>query len=181
MAHSRFSWLTVAVLSMAFSTAASPSARSAEHEPEVVGIVFKGGGQVGDFDWMIKQGAYADAFFVFNDNVPQYTAFIAKDYSAGCASGGGNAIIRPYQCQTPRRAAGIPTGPDFGTLTPSTTQVINGAVENIRRVVRTEKYRRVFYNAADAEGNLGTGIFSPGEDVKRYIVDQLKLRLKNDQ
>ncbi|WP_404653229.1 hypothetical protein [Bradyrhizobium sp. USDA 336] len=89
--------------------------------------------------------------------------------------GGGNAIVRPYQCRTPARAAGIPTGPGYEKLTPATAQIVDEAVENIVRIVNRENYRRIFYSAADESGNLGTGIFHPGEDVKRHIVKQLKI------
>ena len=76
---------------------------------KLIGSVFGGTGKDGDFDWMITQDHYEDALFVFNDNKAQYKAHRdrPKDLAgAGCAPGGGNAIIRPYQCKTPPRAAG---------------------------------------------------------------------------
>jgi hypothetical protein len=38
----------------------------------------------------------------------------------------------------------------------------------------TQEYSRIFYSAANANGELGTGIFQVGEEVKSYIVGQLK-------
>jgi hypothetical protein len=78
---------------------------------EVIGSIFKGSGQKGDFGWMIEQPEYAEALFVFNDNEEQFREQ-RKDPSSpfGCTPGGGNAVIRPYQCEEPPRAAGIPTG-----------------------------------------------------------------------
>lgn len=72
---------------------------------EVIGSVFAGAGKIGDFAWMIRQPEYADVLFVFNDNEEQFRAY-RKDPqgSYGCSPGGGNAIIRPYQCQSPPRA-----------------------------------------------------------------------------
>lgn len=151
---------------------------AADDSIAVIGVVFSGGGKYGDFAWMIEQGAYRDALYVFNDNDVQYKEH--RDHSAarsasGCAAGGGNAVIRPYQCRRPPRAAGIPTGPDYTKLTPAVAQIIDEAVENILRVVRSEKYHRVFYSAANEKGDLGTSNFRAGEDVKQYIVKQLKL------
>jgi hypothetical protein len=56
---------------------------------------------------------YADALFVFNDNEEQFRAHRQDPGDPrGCARGGGNAAIRPYQCAEQVRAAGIPTGVD---------------------------------------------------------------------
>jgi hypothetical protein len=38
----------------------------------------------------------------------------------------------------------------------------------------TKRYARVIYSAADSSGDLGTGIFSVGDDVRAYIVDGLR-------
>jgi hypothetical protein len=79
----------------------------------VSGKIFNGTGKDGDFGWMILQDQYRDVLFIFNDNVKQFTAHQNDSLDPeGCSPGGGNAIIRPYQCLTPPRAAGIPTGPD---------------------------------------------------------------------
>jgi hypothetical protein len=104
-----------------------PSAQDVRREDngdfqmQVIGSVFSGAGKDGDFDWMITQDHYEDALFVFNDNEAQYKAHRDRPTDlagAGYAPGGGNAIIRPYQCKTPPRAVGIPTGPNCDSLTP---------------------------------------------------------------
>ena len=61
---------------------------------------------------------------------------------AGCAPGGGNAIIRPYQCKTPPRAAGIPTGPNYDSLTPEVKQIIDEAIATITSIAVRVSYKR---------------------------------------
>lgn len=147
---------------------------------QVISLVFSGGNKDGDFNWMVRQPQYADALFIFNDNVEQFLQHLASPADRngpGCAAGGGNAIIRPLQCQTPPRAAGIPTGAygmGFDTLTNAAKDLIDQAIANIEQVVRQYGYTRIYYSAQDASGILGTGIFRVGIDVKRYITDRLQ-------
>jgi hypothetical protein len=145
---------------------------------EVIGTVFNGAGQVGDFRWMIEQPEYADALFIFNDNEEQFRAYRRnRGDRFGCAPGGGNAAIRPYRCTDPVRAAGIPTGADrigYVHLTSEIREVIDDAFSVVRELVATGHYNRVIYSAADDSGQLGTGIFNVATDVKEYIVSQLK-------
>jgi hypothetical protein len=54
---------------------------------------------------------------------------------------------------------GIPIGPDYEKLAPARAQIVDEAVENIRHIAETYRYRRVFYSAANEKGDLGTGIF----------------------
>ena len=146
---------------------------------QVIGSVYVNDGEYGDFGWMLKQPDYDDALFIFNDNEPQFRAFL-KDQtpgSEGCAVGGGNAAIRPYRCQNPPRAQGIPTGTTHGypQLTPEVKQVIDESFGVIRTTLKSGRYERVFYSAADAQGDLGVGIFKDlGDDVKSYIVAELR-------
>lgn len=141
----------------------------------VTGHIFTGTGRDGDFAWMIVQEQYRDVLFIFNDNEDQYKAHRDDPTGAeGCTRGGGNAVIRPYQCLIPARAAGIPTGPNYPSLTPDVKRIIDEAIMTIRNIVAREHYARIMYNARNADGDLGTGIFSPGEDVKDYIVSQLR-------
>jgi hypothetical protein len=85
--------------------------RIKEVSMELVGSVFAGRDNPGDFTWMITQPAYADALFIFNDNEEEFRAHEGHASGSGrCHRGGGNAAIRPYQCQEPQRATGIPTG-----------------------------------------------------------------------
>jgi hypothetical protein len=68
----------------------------------------------------------------------------------------------------------VPTGPGYDRLTSHVKTVIEEAVATVGRVARQHGYRRVIYSAANPQGDLGTGIFQVGEDVKRYIVEQLR-------
>ena len=127
---------------------------------------------------MIERPEYADALFVFNDNEEQFAAYVRDPTDPrGCVRGGGNAAIRPYRCTEPVRAAGIPTGvrgAGYPGLTQETRRVIDEAVAVVRGLVESGRYRRVIYSAADESGALGTGIFTVGDDVKAYIVEQLR-------
>ena len=144
---------------------------------EVIGSQFAGGGREGDFAWMIEQDEYADALFVFNDNEEQFRAYERdRTGGAGCSRGGGNAVIRPYRCADPPRAAGVPTGVHgggYGELTDAVRAVVDDAVAVIEELLASGRYARVFYSAG-ADGGLGTGIFTVADDVKAYIVDRLR-------
>jgi hypothetical protein len=160
--------------------AALPRTGSAESgllaaDVHVCGEVFDGVGKVGDFNWMVQQPEYKDTLFVFNDNTGQFDDHRkVPNVGPGCDAGGGNAIIRPYQCKDPPRALGIPTGPGFDKLTPEAKAYIDKAVDQIAATVRKYTYARVIYNAADASGRMGTHIFPVGDDVKDYIVARLQ-------
>lgn len=142
---------------------------------EVIGSVFNGPNQPGDFAWMIRQPEYDDAFFVFNDNEAEFRRHQQHGADAGlCRPGGGNAVIRPYQCRSPQRAAGVPTGDHSGgypALTDHVRDVIDSAIEAV--AAASSGFDRVFHSA-DRSGELGTGIFAVDDAVKRYIVEQLR-------
>jgi hypothetical protein len=145
---------------------------------ELTGSKFKGGGKAGDFGWMIRQPDYDDALFIFNDNEAEFRAHQDHGMGSGrCHAGGGNAGIRPFQCQVPQRAAGIPTGADgqgYQRLDDHVRGVIDDALLAIRDLVATGRYGRIIYSAENAAGDLGTGIFQVSDDVKRYIVEGLR-------
>jgi hypothetical protein len=145
---------------------------------DVIGSQFGGGGKPGDFGWMIHQPHYDDALFIFNDNEAEFYAHHGHaPGSAKCHAGGGNAGIRPFQCQLPQRAAGIPTGASgkgYSQLDDHVRSVIDDALQAIRDLVDTGRYGRLVYSAENAAGDLGTGIFQVSDDVKRYIVDGLR-------
>lgn len=144
---------------------------------ELTGVNYDRPGEYGDFAWMIEQDEYRDSLFVFNDNEEQFLAFRTDPRpSWACTEGGGNAVIRPYQCQDPPRAAGIPTGSSgrgYGHLDDHVRSMIDRAISEIGELVEAGRYERVFFSS-DGAGGLGTGIFEVAEDVKRYIVDSLK-------
>jgi len=131
-----------------------------------------------DFDQLIKIPDF-DTLFVFNDNLSQFKAFHAwlAGGSAGegpaCAKGGGNAVVRPYQCKDPPLAAGIPTGPGWSTLTTEARRAIDKGLAHIADLVETHDYGYIAYSATP-DGGLGTSIFDVGADVKAYILGGLK-------
>jgi hypothetical protein len=145
---------------------------------ELVPSRFEGRDRPGDFAWMITRPEYADALFVFNDNEEQFRAFRLDPTSpAGLSPGGGNATVRPYRGAEPPRAAGVPTGragQGYPALTPDAREAIDDALQLIADLLATRAYRRVVYSAANDDGDLGTGIFDVGDDVKRHIVNGLR-------
>lgn len=143
---------------------------------EIVPLRFTAPGLIGDFNWMIKQKEYDDTLFLFNDNEEQFIAFaFMNQQPEGCTPGGGNAVIRPYQCTIPIRAAGIPTGNRLGGYKnlQIAKPLIDRAFNHIRNLLNSGDYDRVAYSAAADGYSLGTAIFSPSQEVKDYIVDQI--------
>jgi hypothetical protein len=146
---------------------------------DVIGSQYSHPQIVGDFGWMITQPAYADALFIFNDNEEQFRAFV-NDPTApyGCQKGANNAAIRPFRCSQPPRAAGIPTGTlahgGYSQLTTHAQSVIDEAFGIVKATLAAGTFDRIFYSAANAKGELGTGVFVIGDDVKRYIVSGLR-------
>jgi hypothetical protein len=144
---------------------------------DVIGSTFSGDARDGDFGWMIERPEHDRTLFVFNDNAAQFRSH--RNHLSGaqlCSPGGGNAVIRPYQCQIPVRATGIPTGDDgrgFPTLTDDVRALIDEAVAVIGELLATGRYDAVVYSS-DGRGSLGTGIFQVGADVKHYIVERLE-------
>lgn len=146
---------------------------------EIIPLMFNGPNQIGDFNWMIKRPEYNDILFLFNDNELQFAEFINSlgkptRPPGACSVGGGNAIIRPYQCLNPPRAAGIPTGDYAGgykNLTLS-KQFIDTAFVYIQQLLQSGRYKRVAYSAAE-DGTLGTNIFAPSREVKQYILGKI--------
>lgn len=168
---------TVCLMYIGMTTNVPASENGSQWNGQVIGFVFDGQNKDGDFNWMISRDQYRDALFVFNDNEGQY--YQHRDHptevtGAGCLAGGGNAIIRPYQCRTPPRSIGIPTGPNYSSLTPEVKRTLDEAIDNVHRIASKQKFKRIIYNAANARGDLGTRTFQVGEDVKQYIVMKLK-------
>ena len=145
--------------------------------------VFSRPGSDGDFGWMIEQPQWQRALFIFNDNESQSQAFLAEaasehiePSSIACQAGGGNAVIRPYQCRVPRRAVGVPTGPGYVRLTEHAKRRIDAAIIYIGELLASdERLTEVIYSASQSDPNvLGHGIFDVGEDVLRYIPAALR-------
>lgn len=145
---------------------------------QVIPNIFHRNGEGGDFGWMIEQSEYDDALFIFNDNQEQFLDYLQNPapQTNGCQAGANNAVIRPYQCLNPPRAAGVPTGSNgkgYSELTPEVKRVIGAACGVIRETLASGSYQRVYYSAANAQGELGTGEFQVGDDVKTYVVEEL--------
>ena len=179
-------WLLIESLGRG-AQAQDQTATGAAIKVEVIPVVFSGKGKPGDYAWMRSQSGYERAFFVFNDNEEQFLAHQENPNGAeGCAPGGGNAAVRPWQCETPPRSAGVPTGTDanggYQDLTPTVKAIIDRAVAVIEYRVRQYSFDAIIYSTCikrsslncTLDDDLGTGIFAPGEDVRRYIVSRLK-------
>jgi len=152
---------------------------------------FKGRNKEGDFSWMINRPEYNDVLFIFNDNqvvlkaslsrTSQFIAFIeylrsGENNGMACSIGGGNAVIRPYQCLIPPKAAGIPTGSrgvGYQNLD-AAKPYIDIAIEYINGLLKSGNYKRVMYSASRDGRTLGASIFSPSIEVKEYIVSSLE-------
>jgi hypothetical protein len=168
-------WIVLFAASAASSQASSCDTNGSDLR--VCAFVFEGLSKDGDFLWMIQQSEFQDVLFVFNDNEQQFYQHRDRPYdstSDACEAGGGNAIIRPFQCKRPQHASGIPTGPGYDHLTPHVQAVVDDAVEQIAEVLSREKLKRIFYNSKSDAGDLGYGIFQTGDDVRRYIVAKLR-------
>lgn len=148
---------------------------------ELIASSFEGVGRDGDFAWMIRNPQYEDSFFVFNDNESQYRAHLSHaPGSNNCVAGGGNAIIRPWQCRIPQRAAGIPTGDRGGyqTLDDQVRAVITEASQRAVSAAHAVGAERVYYSADAADPRMiGTGIFDVAAEVRRFAVTALESAL----
>ena len=144
--------------------------------------VYHGGGTKGDFSWMLHQDTWSRALFIYNDNESQSTAYLDQvdagtvdPTSYACQAGAGNGAIRPFQCQTPPCAAGVPTGPGWFGLSEGKAS-IDRALAHVRTLLETGDYDEVLYSAESASepGVLGAKTFSPPHDVLTYIPAELK-------
>jgi hypothetical protein len=64
-----------------------------------------------------------------------------------------NAAIRPWQCETPPRSTGVPTGTlakgGYADLTPEVKTVIDEAIAIIRQDVDRFRFKRVFFSSCE--------------------------------
>lgn len=138
---------------------------------EIIGTVFTNKGVEGDFEWQIKSGLYEDSLFIFNDDEKRRRWNI---------SGRGNAIIRKYNrysLPSRPRSAGIYTGDGksgYDELTPRVKDLIDECIEEIRNIIKTHKYTKIYYSAKTPNGLLGTAIFNVHPDVIEYITNEIK-------
>lgn len=161
------------------------SGRKRVRRMKVIGVEFKGPMQTGDFSHMILSshhpGLKPITLYLFNDNVMQFRrsyddatrSFIPLE----SLSGGGNAIIRPYQVDN--KAMGVPTGPNWTSLTDDVKKTIDDAFERIAdRLLNVDSMSEIdtIYFSSSPKGKLGLGIFAfcTGEDVVDYITSKLR-------
>ncbi len=147
---------------------------------ELIASRFIGPNQPGDFRWMLESPDYADAFFIFNDNESQYLEHLRHTQGAqSCLPGGGNAAIRPWQCRTPARAAGLPTGDQGGYeyLDDHVREIITQAAARAMAQAARVGAQRVFYSGSSDPELIGTGIFEVAPDVRRFAVSALRSAL----
>ena len=136
----------------------------------VIPIKFKNPHEFGDFNFMIKLEEYNDALFIFNDNIEEHTE---------SKRGGGNAVIRPYNkygvFKDYPRSAGIPTGSykdkGFKELNENNKKFIDSAFEEIYDLIKTHKYKRIFYSGSKDSDLIGTSIFDVDTEVLEYITN----------
>lgn len=143
---------------------------------EVIRSSYGGAGSVGDFGWMIDRPEYARTLFVFNDNETQFYEHQRRQGSSHrCSPGGGNAVIRPYQCRTPPRATGVPTGRAGGYASLAEGQrAIDDAIDRLDDLLATGDYDAVAFSWDARSHTLGVSIFAPHRDVLNYIVAQIE-------
>lgn len=137
----------------------------------VVGTVYHKNGMEGDFDWQIRSCRYEECLFIYNDD---------EKRRRWKKAGRGNAVIRKYNryaLPDRPRSVGICTGDGEGgydLLTDHVKSIIDECVTEIRELILTHNYTKVYYSARTPNGLLGTSIFIVGEDVINYITQEIR-------
>jgi hypothetical protein len=146
---------------------------------EVIKSRFTKTGQEGDFAWMIEQPRYSRTLFLFNDNEGEFYAHLNGGPHT-CGIGGGNAVIRPYQCKATPRAVGIPTGtyasgPHYGGYTrldDHVRSVLDDSFGQIGRLLASGNYDAIAFSWDDAT-KFGGHIFKTAQEVRDEIVARI--------
>ena len=94
--------------------------------------------------------------------------------------GGGNAGIRPYQCQPSPLASGIPTGTydpgihekGYSVLDDHVKTVLADAFQQIESLLATGRFTSLAFSW-NKDTKLGGYIFNAAQDVRDYIVDRI--------
>lgn len=153
----------------------------------------------GDFGFMITQLQHTETLFVFNDNEEQFLShFLDKNNPNGaahlgidslpdnpghdcCTAGGGNAVIRPYQCAPHIRAAGVPTGDyrqdsphymGYSSLNSHVTRMIDVSIMQIDALLASGRFTSLAFSWSP-KTMLGGRIFNTAQEVRTYIVQEL--------
>ena len=145
----------------------------------VIKSEFAGVGREGDFGWMIHQPHHKRTLFIFNDNEGEFYAHFDGG-SHRCAAGGGNAVIRPFQCEPEPRAAGVPTGTyesgphymGYSMIDDRVRRAVGDAMTRIESLLRSGRFDSIAFSW-DPETNLGGRIFETVQVVRDYIVEEL--------
>ena len=146
--------------------------------------------KMGNYKLMvINEDIMSNSCLIFNDNVEQWAQAVSHPHVRQ-PPGGGNAAVRPWECQG--LTIGIPTGISSLTstifvelhgMTRSLTgkQIVDMAITRIvNHIYDNPQIENVYYcvnNDDPLESTrLGLGIFAhcTGEDVTQYISDQLQ-------
>ncbi len=151
-------------------------------------VFYQGKGKHGDYAWMLQQPKYDSVLHIYNENLEQYRR------KHDTRPGGGNACARAYRPSpaVPGRrrgkAIGIPTG-SRGCGFRSLQQVVGGGVAmTVQRVIdqaiqeavqhvlaHPGRFKVICYCVNSAHEDLiGQGVFSAGDDVRRYITRAIK-------
>lgn len=98
-----------------------------------------------------------------------------------CLSGGGNASIRPFQCDPHWRAAGVPTGTyqpgphnmGYSILDARVTKAVADSMSQIDRLLASRRFTALAFSWSD-ETKLGGRIFNTAQVVRDHIVAGLE-------
>lgn len=148
---------------------------------QVIKSEFHGGGKEGDFSWMVKQPHHASTLFIFNDNEGEFYAH----FNGGphrCTPGGGNAGIRPLQCQDSPQVIGIPTGTfdsgphyaGYSSLDSHVTKVLTDAFQQLESLLASGRFTALAFSWNE-KTKLGGYNFTTAQPVRDYIVEQIFL------
>ena len=155
----------------------------------LIGVRWKSSmtGNLGDYSWMIKQKVGFGNLLIYNKNEGKFQDKL--DISPG----GNNGVARKNRIDNPENLKKFKTGEiDFASLGISTGRrgdgykVLDSDAKRTIDAGFTQIYKFIqnpprpidnIYFSSDAANNIAYGIFSPSDDVKRYInqsFDQLK-------
>lgn len=147
----------------------------------VIKSSFNGSGREGDFSWMIRQPSHERTLFLFNDNEEEfYDHFRGGDHR--CRAGGGNAAIRPFQCDPDPKALGIPTGSytqgphykGYSSLDDHVRRVLMDAFGQLDSLLATGRFDALAFSWSE-ETKLGGKLFNTAQPVRDHIVEHILL------
>lgn len=150
-------------------------------------VFYQGKGKHGDYAWMLQQPEYDSVLHIYNENLEQYRS------KNDTRPGGGNACARAYR-PSPAvpghlrgKAIGVPTG-SRGYGFRSLQDVVGGGTMTVQRVIdqaiqevvqhvlaNPGRFNVICYCVNSAHDDLiGQGVFSTGDNVRRYITCAIK-------